>query len=150
MSDGFTFLEKAVIEHNMLAIGKIYENIRLPELASILMIDERRAEKVAATMITENRLQGYIDQSGKLRPLSNCCFACFTPYIFVVNALIFTHENNSVGILDADILAVCDSVRVHPLLIFSRSLLTQVLVVFCSFQSLSGVITGRLDLVVYM
>lgn len=66
MSDGFTFLEKAVIEHNMLAIGKIYENIRLPELASILMIDERRAEKVAATMITENRLQGYIDQSGKL------------------------------------------------------------------------------------
>lgn len=66
MSDGFTFLEKAIIEHNMLAIGKIYENIRLPELATILMIDERGAEKVAAAMISEYRMNGYIDQSGNL------------------------------------------------------------------------------------
>ncbi len=66
MSDGFSYLEKAIIEHNMLAIGKIYENIRLSELANVLMIDERRAEKVAAAMITEHRLHGYIDQSGML------------------------------------------------------------------------------------
>jgi COP9 signalosome complex subunit 4 len=90
MSDGFTFLEKAIIEHNMLAIGKIYENIRLPELATILMIDERGAEKVAAAMISENRMNGYIDQS--------------------VNALFFTQETSSHGILDAEILTVCEAV----------------------------------------
>lgn len=44
--DGFTFLEKAIIEHNMLAIGKIYDNIQLPELTNILLIDERRTQKV--------------------------------------------------------------------------------------------------------
>lgn len=88
--DGFTFLEKAIIEHNMLAIGKIYDNIQLPELTNILLIDERRTQKVAATMIAENRLRGYIDQS--------------------VNALIFTGDVTSKGIMDAEVLAVCDSV----------------------------------------
>jgi hypothetical protein len=39
-------LEKAIIEHNMLATGKIYLNIRIPELSNILLIDERRTEKV--------------------------------------------------------------------------------------------------------
>lgn len=112
MSDGFTFLEKAVIEHNMLAIGKIYENILLPELASTLMIDERRAEKVAATMITENRLMGYIDQSGELGFIGCCLFICNCLFTFsiIVNALVFVHDSNSAGILDKEILAVCDSV----------------------------------------
>jgi COP9 signalosome complex subunit 4 len=74
----------------MLAIGKIYDNIQLPELTNILLIDERRTQKVAATMIAENRLRGYIDQS--------------------VNALIFTGDVTSKGIMDAEVLAVCDSV----------------------------------------
>jgi COP9 signalosome complex subunit 4 len=89
-SDGFTFLEKAIIEHNMLAIGKIYDNIQLPELTNILLIDERRTQRVAAAMIAENRLRGYIDQS--------------------VNALIFTGDATSKGIMDAEVLAVCESV----------------------------------------
>lgn len=42
-------LEKAIIEHNMLATGRIYDNIRVSELANILLIDERRAEKVCFT-----------------------------------------------------------------------------------------------------
>ncbi len=63
--EGFTILEKAVIEHNMLAIGKIYMNIYFTELSKLLNIDVRRAEKVAATMITENRLKASIDQVGK-------------------------------------------------------------------------------------
>ncbi len=49
-ADGFTILEKAIIEHNMLATGKIYDNIRISELANILLIDERRAEKVWLTL----------------------------------------------------------------------------------------------------
>lgn len=63
--DGFTLLEKAVIEHNMLAIGKLYMNILFTELSKLLNIDIRRAEKVAAMMITENRLKASIDQVGK-------------------------------------------------------------------------------------
>lgn len=50
-SDGFTYLEKAVIEHNLLAIGKIYENIVLSELSNILLIDERRTEKVSDILV---------------------------------------------------------------------------------------------------
>ena len=52
-SDGFTVIEKAVIEHNMLATGKIYDNIRFYELGNLLRLDAARAEKVAASMITE-------------------------------------------------------------------------------------------------
>jgi hypothetical protein len=44
--DGFTISEKAIIEHNMHAIGKIYTNIRFSELANILDLHESRAEKV--------------------------------------------------------------------------------------------------------
>lgn len=54
MADGFTYLEKAIIEHNMLAIGKIYDNIRLPELSNILLIDERRTEKVGCVATIYN------------------------------------------------------------------------------------------------
>lgn len=60
--DGMPFLEKAVIEHNMAAACKIYENIRFEELGNLLEIDAARAEKLAARMITEGRLNGYIDQ----------------------------------------------------------------------------------------
>ncbi len=30
--DGFTILEKAIVEHNMVAASKVYDNIRFPEL----------------------------------------------------------------------------------------------------------------------
>jgi len=44
--DGFTIPEKAIIEHNMVATGKIYDNIRFSELATILCVDVIKAEKV--------------------------------------------------------------------------------------------------------
>ena len=62
-SDGFTIPEKAVIEHNMLATGKIYDNITFTELGNILRLDAARAEKVAARMIVEDRLKASIDQT---------------------------------------------------------------------------------------
>jgi COP9 signalosome complex subunit 4 len=45
-SDGFTIPEKAVIEHNMAATGKIYDNIHFAELGNILLLDVNRVEKV--------------------------------------------------------------------------------------------------------
>jgi COP9 signalosome complex subunit 4 len=62
-SEGFTIPEKAVIEHNMLATGKIYDNITFTELGNILRLDAARAEKVAARMIVEERLKASIDQT---------------------------------------------------------------------------------------
>jgi len=62
-SDGRSIVEKAVIEHNMQAAGKIYDNITFVELASILHLDSIEAEAVAAKMISEKRLRASIDQT---------------------------------------------------------------------------------------
>mmetsp|Transcript_35381 Transcript_35381/g.36046 ORF Transcript_35381/g.36046 Transcript_35381/m.36046 type:complete len:407 (-) Transcript_35381:73-1293(-) len=61
--DGLTIPERAVIEHNMVAAGRIYDNIRFPQLASLLRLDVTRAERVAARMIGEYRLKATIDQT---------------------------------------------------------------------------------------
>ena len=41
-----SILEKAVIEHNMQAIGDLYRNIRMDDLARMLGLDAHHAEKV--------------------------------------------------------------------------------------------------------
>ena len=50
-SDGFTIPEKAVIEHNMAATGRIYDNIRIAELGNILLLDANRVEKVTLNLL---------------------------------------------------------------------------------------------------
>ncbi len=63
LADGSSVLEKAVMEHNMLAASKVYQNISLEELGNLLEVSSERAEKIAAKMITEGRMSGTIDQS---------------------------------------------------------------------------------------
>jgi len=65
-AEGLTIPERALIEHNMSAASKIYDNIRFEELGNILEISAAKAEKLAAKMIGEGRLKGYIDQVGRL------------------------------------------------------------------------------------
>jgi len=62
MSDGLTILQRSMIEHNMAAAFKVYENIRFEELGNLLEINKSKAEQIAARMISEGRLNGYIDQ----------------------------------------------------------------------------------------
>jgi COP9 signalosome complex subunit 4 len=62
-SEGFTVPELAIIEHNMLATGKIYANITFNELGEILGVDANKSEKISAKMISENRLNASIDQT---------------------------------------------------------------------------------------
>lgn len=62
MPDGQTVLERAVLQHNVLAASRVYKNMRLPDLGSLLEVPPDRAEKIAAKMIAEARLEGYIDQ----------------------------------------------------------------------------------------
>jgi len=61
-SDGSNALDRAVTEHNLVAVSKLYTNIRIEELGNLLQISKERAERVAALMIGSNRLQGTIDQ----------------------------------------------------------------------------------------
>lgn len=65
-SEGWTIVEKAVIEHNMLAASHVYDNINFSQLAAILRLDQAQAEKVAAKMVTEGRLMATIDQTEEL------------------------------------------------------------------------------------
>jgi COP9 signalosome complex subunit 4 len=57
-----SLLDRAIIEHNLLASSKVYNNIRFEDLGNLLNISPDQAERVAAIMITEDRLQGSIDQ----------------------------------------------------------------------------------------
>jgi COP9 signalosome complex subunit 4 len=57
-----TLLDRAIIEHNLLAASKVYNNIRFEDLGNLLNISPDQAERIAAVMITEDRLRGEIDQ----------------------------------------------------------------------------------------
>ena len=65
-ADGSTVLERAMIEHNLAAASKLYMNIYSEELGQLLGTSAEKAERVAARMIAEERLQvnifcGYSD-----------------------------------------------------------------------------------------
>jgi COP9 signalosome complex subunit 4 len=68
-ADGSTVLDKAVIEHNLLAASRLYENISVEALGAILGIKAsgdlsaaEKAENYAARMLQQGRLKGSIDQ----------------------------------------------------------------------------------------
>ncbi|KAF2088372.1 hypothetical protein K490DRAFT_40279 [Saccharata proteae CBS 121410] len=61
-ADGSTVLDKAVLEHNLLAASRLYNNIGIDQLGGLLGVDADRAEGYAAQMIEQGRLAGYIDQ----------------------------------------------------------------------------------------
>lgn len=69
MADGTTVLDKAVVEHNLVAASKLYENITTDALGAILGLTEsgdmtagEKAEAYAARMVEQERLKGSIDQ----------------------------------------------------------------------------------------
>lgn len=66
LANGFTVLENAFLEHNLLAASRVYSSISLDELGKLLEIDADSAERVAATMICEERMKGSIDQHSGL------------------------------------------------------------------------------------
>lgn len=60
--DGSTLVDRAIIEHNLLAVSKLYNNIRFKELGNLFDITASKAEKITSQMISEERMNGYIDQ----------------------------------------------------------------------------------------
>lgn len=56
-SDGTTVLERAVVEHNLAAASRLYNNIYFVELGQLLGVPPATGETIAARMIAEDRLQ---------------------------------------------------------------------------------------------
>lgn len=61
-----TVLDRAVMEHNLLASSKIYNNITFRGLGALLDVTPGAAETMARKMIEQGRLRGSIDQVDKL------------------------------------------------------------------------------------
>ena len=70
-ADGSTVLERAVLEHNLLAISRLYQNISCAALGTLLNTDAERAEAHAAAMIESSRLAGSIDQIAEMIHFDN-------------------------------------------------------------------------------
>jgi len=62
MGDGLTTVQRAVIEHNMVAVSKLYKSIYYSELSFLLGVEIDHAEKIAAKMIVDGSLLGSLDQ----------------------------------------------------------------------------------------
>ncbi|MCO5547259.1 hypothetical protein L7F22_000704 [Adiantum nelumboides] len=62
LPDNSTVLDRAMIEHNLLSASKLYTNISFEELGALLGIGSQKAEKIAARMVSEDRMKGSIDQ----------------------------------------------------------------------------------------
>jgi COP9 signalosome complex subunit 4 len=60
-ADGSTVLDKAVLEHNLLAVSRLYRNMYTKQLGQLLGVSPERAETYAAQMIEQDRLRGSID-----------------------------------------------------------------------------------------
>ena len=63
---GSTVLDRAVKQHNLLSSSYVYNNITFSELGCLLEMPAEAAEKLAAKMITEDRLRAQIDQVEQL------------------------------------------------------------------------------------
>jgi COP9 signalosome complex subunit 4 len=61
-----TVLDRAVMEHNVLASSRIYNNISFRGLGALLDLTSGAAETMARKMIEQGRLKGYIDQVDRL------------------------------------------------------------------------------------
>ncbi|KAI1456441.1 hypothetical protein F4805DRAFT_432882 [Annulohypoxylon moriforme] len=61
-ADGTTVLARAVVEHNLLGVSRLYSNIGFDDLGVLLGLDAEKAEDTTAKMIEQGRLVGSIDQ----------------------------------------------------------------------------------------
>ncbi|KRX64004.1 COP9 signalosome complex subunit 4 [Trichinella sp. T9] len=64
--DGFTVAQSAFIEHGLMSASKFYKNITLKDMGNLLHVSEDTAEKFAARMIFQNRLDAQIDGIKKI------------------------------------------------------------------------------------
>ena len=61
-AEGYTVLEKAVLEHNIRVVSNIYQTISYEGLGTFLGITKQDAEKLISNMATEGRISAVLDQ----------------------------------------------------------------------------------------
>lgn len=66
VEDGITVLQRAIVDHNVLSVSKVYDNISLDVLSRTLGLDPAKAEAYSARMISQDRLNARIDQIDRL------------------------------------------------------------------------------------
>ena len=64
-AENYTVLQKAVLEHNVLALSKIYTNISFDQLTKLLELSLDKAELLVASMISEGKIKAHINQSDR-------------------------------------------------------------------------------------
>jgi len=57
-----SILDKAIIEHNIVSISKLFEEVSYETLIRMLDITKTQTERIIHTMISEKRLDARIDQ----------------------------------------------------------------------------------------
>lgn len=77
-------MDRAVIEHNLLSASKLYNNITFEELGALLEIPATKAEKIASQMISEARMNGYIDQIDSIVHFESKLFLMRLSHTYVI------------------------------------------------------------------
>jgi hypothetical protein len=111
--DGYSLLDRAVMEHNLISTARVYSNISLTELGAVLALDADRAEKVAAAMITEGRLRGIIDQTGERMSVADLTLVTnpnFSTHPTIEGYLLFEEGGSTLASWDQAIEEVCSDV----------------------------------------
>ncbi len=95
-TDGTTVLERAVIEHNLAAASKLYNNIYFSELGQLLGCTPEKAESTASKMVMEDRL--------KVLHAFQLCFSMFST---CVNPMLVSYELNMFAVPTVHTYALC-------------------------------------------
>jgi COP9 signalosome complex subunit 4 len=62
MADGLTIIQRAVVEHNVVAMSELYSSIYFSQLERFIGVSPKHAEEIVSEMITDGRIHGSIDQ----------------------------------------------------------------------------------------
>jgi COP9 signalosome complex subunit 4 len=60
--DGYSVLERSILEHNILVSSKIYLNISFEQIGRFLDIQPDKAENIISEMVSEGRISAQLDQ----------------------------------------------------------------------------------------
>lgn len=93
--EGQSVLDKALIEHNIEVISKIYTNISFEELGRFLEIDPNQAEAIIAQMVLESRIKATLDQMERIIEFESESQAFTTFNAQILN--VCTNINNLLG-----------------------------------------------------
>ena len=96
-ADGVSAFEQAIMEHNLESMKYAYENISFDHLGEILGVSDAEAEKLAAKLIYDQRVQGYIDQVDRFVYFDNVSPSHDDPVsVWNANVISVSHRLNEV------------------------------------------------------